>query len=843
MHPDVHGIFALLAAGAVLITPNKRIALHWQQDYFTHQQQTMVSKPQCLTYSAWLQQLFTEHEKNTASTPLLLSTLQMQQLWVEVLQESLGEHLNSGLVESVKDAWQRCWQWQIKPETGVFQQNSSTRQFQQWSSQMERRLSQLNAISEAQLANYCVENQLKPQEKIVIWLCFDDYTPEQKNIQSLLEQQGCQNLHVDLPEKSSAVTLYTAKDSEDEYQQIVNWLRIQLASQQQRIAVVVPNLDAKALIFQNLLNKHFADEPFNISMGKPFLNYSLVNHAMSFLTFDSDCINRQTAYLLLHTPFISGSKQEFYKRSQALQQHQCIEQEQFPLSAWLPDLSQSTPLLAQVLTQVSAYPVQASVRQWAQLFCQRLQHFGFPGESVLNSENYQCYQRFLGLMEEYCQLQAVRPLMTQEEALTALQNMARNLVFQAQVTSARLHILGLLEASGCRYDSVWVCSMQDETLPQPTRPSSFIPIALQQALHMPYASPERELNLAEKQIRRFKYSANTCVFSYAAFEADKPNLPSPLLIDLPDYSPLENAFPQSEPQLEIWEENYLLPTKADEKTKGTSTLLANQAKCPFRAFAQHRLHAEKKNNTVDGLDNRERGILIHRVMENLWAGLQSQQQLLQINETELTESVQQAIQKALLSASTTTKSSFTPFVQKIEQERLQKMVEASLLWEKQRPDFQIAALEKSFQLNLGDMVFNLRVDRLDTVSDGTYWVLDYKSSLPSPLPWNEDRPQEPQLLLYALLDDKISTLLFSVLKNTQMEAKGLAETAQNSLKIGAIKKTETWTQTRQKWQNNLEKLAQEYLNGHCAPTPLSASTCQQCDFETICRFKHSVTHL
>jgi len=317
---------------------------------------------------------------------------------------------------------------------------------------------------------------------------------------------------------------------------------------------------------------------------------------------------------------------------------------------------------------------------------------------------------------------------------------------------------------------------------------------------------------------------------------DKPNLISPLLSNPQHYLPLQAPAEQILHALQDYEETYQLPPQPFEIIKGGSALLANQAKCPFRAFATHRLHASAKPQVMEGLNHLERGQIIHKIMEILWQTLQSQHALLTMSESALQALISEAIASALAPFKNENKETFSPLIQTIEQQRLNQLVRASLDWEKKRPDFSVAAVEKTFNLQLGGIEFTLRVDRIDTVAEGYQWVIDYKSGIPQNLPWKEERPREPQLLLYSLLDENINTLLFSTLKNGQITTKGLSEEKHEGLDISVLKKEENWTAQRQDWQQRLLTLANEFTEGHCAPTPINSTVCQQCDFQSLCRF-------
>jgi len=60
---------------------------------------------------------------------------------------------------------------------------------------------------------------------------------------------------------------------------------------------------------------------------------------------------------------------------------------------------------------------------------------------------------------------------------------------------------------------------------------------------------------------------------------------------------------------------------AVETARGGSALFKNQAACPFRAFAAHRLDAYPLDEPVAGLDAAERGSILHAALEFIWREL------------------------------------------------------------------------------------------------------------------------------------------------------------------------------------------------------------------------------
>lgn len=824
-------LFEALAAGAMVITPNNRLSSQLLQDFFkTTARLGNRREVACLPYKTFLQHWFKKlrHHDAHHSHPVLLSSTQQDYLWQQILRD-----YNIGFINEVKEAWRRCELWQIDASSDIFTLTPQTQYFQHVSHEFKRHLHKLHAITEEQLVDYLLESSPIELPFKLIWACFDDYTPQQQALQSALEQRGCIQEAYDLSEKKTKVYQHAANDKQDEYRHMIQWAKEQLAAGKERIAMVIPELQKEFTQLQRLLKQHLASEAFNISLGHSFIEYPIIAHALHWLHLDKITLNHHQIKLLLSSPYIAGSQSEFMTRSELMQESTLLQQVCSSFDTFIKTTRLASPLLAACLENIADYPDEASPTEWVHYFKTRLLELGFPGEYPLQSANYQCFQRLMMLLDEFLQLGFISPKMTRKEALAALNHLAKSTVFQTQKATTPLQILGLLEASGCTFDSIWVSGLTDQCLPQKTHLSAFIPIHLQREHSMPHALAERELQLAQQVITRLQYGCEEVIFSYPQLIEDMPNLPSPLI-------KLFKALPTQlldescvETHLIAYQEDYLVPFALNEAITGGSALLAYQAQCPFRAFAAHRLRAEKAAMVVEGLDAMERGTLIHQVLDLLWQRLKSQHHLLSLSDSQLKEEITHAIEQALKPIIQESRHSFSSLIHEVEVLRLTRLVQAALDWEKKRPPFIVESTEQHFAIQLGGIDFRLRIDRLDRV-DVKKWVIDYKSSLPSASPWNEERPEAPQLLLYALLDEPINALLFLQLKGGRVTCSGLSE--HNVLEdVKSLKPEEQWSDYRKRWQDQLTELANEFKKGHCPPEPQRQSTCQQCDFSSLCR--------
>ncbi|MDP3704731.1 MAG: PD-(D/E)XK nuclease family protein [Legionellaceae bacterium] len=835
--------------GTMIVTPNNRLSNQLLRDYYeryAHSSLTdtkTIQKPSCLPYQSFLRHVFHQirHEHSHQSHPLLLSNAQQRHLWRQILTAQTQYPCNEGLLNEIQDAWKRCQYWQLAFDDPAFLQTPQTRQFQQWADMFQHALTECGAITDDQLVNYIVTfNAVLPRHSTIVWACFDDYTPQQHHLQQTFQDHGFQQHHYDIAPNEPGIHQYPANDRQDEYQNMITWIQSRLAAGDQRIAVVVPDLQTEGAALQRLLQRQLPHDQFNVSLGKTLLDFPIIAHAIHWLNLDNEIVTNHQARLLLHSPYLIGSKTECLARSDIMQHSNLLKESFIPVDLFTQTCQTKAPKLITALGQLTHYPPKASAMTWITHFKQRLSTLGFPGEYPLNSASYQCFQRLLALFDEFMQFAAVTPIMGKKQAINALHDLAKSTVFQLKQPTTPILVLGLLEASGCSFDSIWISGLTDQCLPQKTNLSAFIPLDLQRDRRMPHASADRELQLAEQQLNRLKNACQSIVFSYPQFIGDMPNLPSALIADLPVLAALATTQALSPPSLVSYEESYCLPLLANEQVTGGTSLLANQAKCPFRAFAAHRLYVNPPTEVSEGPDAGERGQIIHRIMELLWKQLNSQDRLCNMSPQALDQLIEDIIVTSLKPLTQTRRFSFSTIAQDVELIRLKRLIHAALDWEKQRPAFVVEAIEQTFTIRLADIDFQVRVDRLDSLltadSDSCpqKMVIDYKSSIPSK-PWNEDRPESPQLLLYALLDNSINALLFVQLKSGRITCSGLSEQSLPMKGIQALKKDEQWSYYQQQWHQQLTDLAYEFQTGASAPRPSKISTCSQCSFHSLCR--------
>ena len=96
---------------------------------------------------------------------------------------------------------------------------------------------------------------------------------------------------------------------------------------------------------------------------------------------------------------------------------------------------------------------------------------GFPGEAALDSVAYQVMGALGEALGSFSALAPAAGKLGGQAAVRLLESVARTAAFQPQRDpSARLDVLGLLEAEGGYWDGVWVLGLTDDVLPASPKP-------------------------------------------------------------------------------------------------------------------------------------------------------------------------------------------------------------------------------------------------------------------------------------------------------------------------------------------------------------------------------------
>jgi RecB family exonuclease len=266
-------------------------------------------------------------------------------------------------------------------------------------------------------------------------------------------------------------------------------------------------------------------------------------------------------------------------------------------------------------------------------------------------------------------------------------------------------------------------------------------------------------------------------------------------------------------------------------------VLKLQAACGFQAFAEMRLHSEPVDPCEMGLDAIERGNLVHRALEHFWRVTRSQAELRALSSEERQRRLNEAIDAAFSRLGSITAGWGSAYI-RVQRERLSRLLLRWLDVELQRGPFSVQQREERTSIPIGPLRLKVQPDRVDEVEDGIVLV-DYKTGYNvSPSNWDGERPDDPQLPLYALLTQpgKLQGLLFGrVRPGAEMKWQGLT-TNQTILPSEHRPKLVDLDLRREEWNSVLTTLAEDFAAGRADVDPKSfAVNCKKCQQRLLCR--------
>ena len=882
-------LFARLAeglqAGVTVITPNRRLAQELAREFDADRIASGLQvweAADVLPFGPFVERLWegAVYSELGAGIPTLLSAAQEQALWEEVVTASAwGAQLLSPArtASQCRDAWRLAHAWRIDGALGKFPGNDDAEAFAQWAQSYAKRTER--EIDSARLADAVAKLLASPavaKPRTIAAYAFDILPPQVADYLRAASAEGIEVLQC-APRRRQATPLrVTYPSAREELAAAAQWARARLeaahASKQAqaggvfpRIGVVVPDLERRrqevARVFSNVMvpgwNLPGATEtvmPFNISIGIPLVSYPLVHAALGLLSLAAGEIDFPLASRLVRSPFIDGAASEFTRRAQVDADLRKMLPARVTLARLIASI-EDCPLLRERLEAVFRYADANLARAqsphaWARHFSEVLDAAGFPGERALDSAEFQTRVKWYEVLGEFTRIEHVVPRMTCPQALVHLRRLAADTLFQPESGAAPVQVLGILEAAGLEFDHLWVSGLTDDAWPLAARPNPFIPVALQKKAGIPEAAADSALQLDRRITADWLTAADEVVISHPLREKDRELLPSALIGSIPHG---ELALPRFASYRDLVHAARAVekipdgaaPTYAAREVRGGTRVLADQAACPFRAYARHRLRAESLESPADGLDARDRGNLLHALMAHLWGTLRTKARLDTIAPEELRTAINDAAAAAVAKVREERTGVLDGRLAELERGRLAKLAAEWLEVERRRDNFEVVAREDKRALEVAGLTFAGRIDRMDWLPDakgGGHVLIDYKTGRATPNDWLNARPDDPQLPLYAIAaKEDVAGVVFAQMKTGGMRYMGFA---QPDVSLPQVKSTETWGGLFETWKRELELLAREFAGGVAIVDPKRGlKTCRYCDLQPLCRVHERIAAL
>jgi ATP-dependent helicase/nuclease subunit B len=883
-------VFGCLERGGTVVTANSRAARSLRLNYSSAQQaagrQAWLTPP-IHDWESWLSILWQQHLQNSPDAPLLLTTFQERGVWKKITAAKTGD--SEAIAALACDAWRLLSDFAAHRERNRSWNgwgSADAEAFREWAARFDRDGRRGGWISRSSLAALLEESIRQGMVELpaeILLIGFDRFTPSRRALINAARTAGASIHQFQAPGVMSLPQVVEARDARDELATCAWWARRLLeANPTSRIAIIAQEISKSRGEIERIFLRILVPEsvgieaaeamPFEFSLGPALASVPAISAALLLLRWMVEPLDQAAVSWLLMSGFLSGDSEDLDEMAA----FDADARKSGWISATMPvetvcrsrALSEAARKFLGRLRRVqrAAHAGGVGNRQkdfldWVELSEILLRHARWPGGRVLGTVEFQALRRWERLLGDVAGLSFDQSQVTYEEFVTTLDRYANETIFARESRNAPIQIMGALESAGQEFDALWFLGVDYRARPSTAQPHPLLPRELQRKYGMPHATVEIDWDLAVPVTQRIAASSPLSVFSYPQRDDTGELRPSPLLIEAFGPLPLQTTE-YLRTTLRVPEEpSHVCSTEAIEDASsvpwprelraGGAEILKRQSACAFQSFAARRLGAAEIDEAERGLNARDRGNILHKVLESLWSPhnaehirLQTRDDLFNaISSGQLEAILREHIQSALDKYEDRDRgSSWTRSYLRAEQERLHALLSRWLAYEAERHAFTVLEQEKRIETNVNGLQLSLRVDRIDLVDDG-HLILDYKTGKVSPAMWEGDRPDDPQLPLYGIhhFDTTLRGLLVAHVAGKEMGFDGRAEDATRTVTntLGPqsnLVKNPLTEQTLDDWADVLTNLADNFLDGKAEVDPkIYPQTCKFCALPGLCR--------
>jgi probable DNA repair protein len=863
--------------GVMFITANTRLARALRLDYDKQQVRQGLEvwpAPDIIPLGAFLERcwrtwLYRTAEKNPVQ---LLSVLQERSIWEDIIARSTAgrELVQAGATAvAALDAWNLAHAWHVPFDSRDWADSRDTEAFRDWAEEFQRLCQKRDWLTQARLPEFIAEKIIAREIPVPLEVRlagFSEFSPVQE---TLFDAMRGANAEVEIhraatPQQSTSAVRSAFADTHAEIRAAASWARklLEAAADSSRQSPSIGIVVAELSRLRSEIERTFAEElhpgsrlsperdfqrAFNISLGPALPDYALVHIAFVVLRMNPEKVPINEISSLLRSPYIAGAHTQSSLHAQLDVRLRRLREPTLSLSEVA---AQAPAELRSALNQwqsvYAAIPSRQLPGDWSVTYSRLLKAIGWPGQRPLNSSEYQTIHAWNSQLSDFAALDSITGLLPHTTALSMLQHYAADRQFQPESDPAPIQILGELEASGLEFDHLWIFGMHDGAWPRSNGPNPFLPRSLQRLGNLPQSSPRRELEFANRVTEQLLASAPDIIVSYPEKEGDSELRPSPLFASLPEIEAEELGLPsprghaellfESSPSVETIEVD-VPPQWSGSRFPGGTSIFKKQGACPFQAFAHFRLGAEPMETATPGLSALDRGDLLHTTLLRVWKEFGSHETLMDAAPEYRNAVVHDEVHTSIREMAAKRRALRQPRFAEIEQSRLERLVTEWLEFEKRRQPFEVIRTEIERLVSIGGVELKIRPDRVDKLADGTCVIIDYKTGVQGAARLDGDRPDEPQLPIYAVTSDvPLSGVAFGVARLGEMKFAGVAASEGILPNVRPHPDGITIPDQIRNWNSVLDRLAADFRSGAAAVDPKRGNqTCRNCGLDALCR--------
>jgi len=901
--------------GAVVVTVNERSARTFRNDWDELQRASGRDRwepAKVLSWRSWLASLWRRMLLEGTAKALLLNAFQEHAVWSGILKEDEAAGAQGeveGLAGMAAESWARICAYaggggatgegrlrrissRLTGENG----SADTEAFARWARAFERRCEAEGLLSGSELdraiADAVRAGELRIEQKELLLVGFDRLTPVQVRLVKAMETAGVVVLQAVLHVSRRRRLLTAGADGAEELRACARWAAGWIDREPRaRVAVIVPDLAGERAGMERVFREVMApemewigagegDAPYEFSLGRMLSETPMVLVGLELLRWIEGALPLERVSALLVSEYFAGREGEGQARAEfdahELRATKMLRPE-MSLRGLVEEVAGSrrakrlrgllAALRGMERLRTEFEGMSQSYGEWAQRVRELLAEAGWGAAGTETSEEFQTRDRWEGALDAMATLDFEGRAVEYGDVLRAIGRIAGETVFAPASRSAPVQIMGPMEAAGGEFDAVWFLRAGEASWPAVSQPLPLLRWGLQRDLGMPGTDAERDRAEARQVTERMLGSAPEVVASYALSysggRGEGRQRSSPLLRGMGFGEVAIGDVAGVEPErvvvgMDLVEEVGQVRPLPDEVLRGGVQVLTLQAACGFRAFAERRLWSGEMEEPALGLSAKESGTAVHGALECFWNEVGSQAKLIAMSEEERADALSRAIDKGLRRADATSAGGWDRAYLEVVKERLRRLLTRWLEEETQRPAFEVKRSEEGLRdVHVGPLRFQLRVDRVDLV-DGAEVLIDYKTGEAELKDWKGERPDGPQVPLYAILaargveereatgeemaGEGLGAVAFGrVRAGTEAGLVGYAE--RDGLLSGKLKKMEAGTFQAQvdRWREVLERLAGEFAAGDARVRPKNyPGTCGRCGQRILCRLDASL---
>jgi ATP-dependent helicase/nuclease subunit B len=873
-------IVEALERGATIVTGNQRAARTLRRAFDRRNRELGLEswRPAAvMAWETWTTGLWRELLVRGEVSEVLLNRTQEHAVWRGILEgDSELASLRSfdSMAEMAAEAWRRLCSYKGQGRLRGAGASADTRAFQRWAAAFELRCRVEGLLSQALLEERLSVTVEEGRDSFgaaqLVLVGFDAMTPAQAGLVEAVRAAGGTARELPLRVLREERFLMAAADEHEELSAAARWVRGVVEEKTgARVAVIVPGLGEERAeidrVFREVLAPELesieasADGPYEFSVGVMLAATPMVATALDVLGWAVEALPVERVSGLLLSPYFAVAEEERGARAEfdafELRKARMLRPEiSLDSLIALVEGARRRGKLGQLLARLRAMQFvvlnridggdRRTYAEWTERMRELLEAAGWGGGA--DSREFQTRRKWDGALDELATLDFDGARVGFERALERLKRIAGETMFAPESRQAPVQVMGPLETAGMTFDAVWFLRGGDLSWPGATSGSPLLPWQMQRELGMPGVDVARDREQARRMTERIAESAGRVVFSYAKETADGRQRPSPVLEGL-GLEELEVAVAEVERApvaVETVEDGAGIPSLPDRVVRGGAQILQLQAACGFRAFAERRLWATEIETAGLGLDARESGNVIHRTLELFWGEVQTQEKLKAMTQGQQDTLLRQCIVEALRKAAELSRTAWDEAYVEMQRDRLLRLLGSWLDLERARPEFVVKLSEKNFNdVRIGPLRLSVRVDRVDVTAGGEL-LIDYKTGAASPNDWLTERPDAPQLPLYAVLSEtEVKGVAFGLVRaGKEMGLKGYA--GADGILVKAARMKMPMEMQVEEWRRVLEGLANAFHAGDARVAPKSyPMTCRHCAQRELCRLDVSALEL